>query len=176
MERVIYITDIELELPGILRRLWAGAAGEEETSGVRQTEGVSAGVRPTGIYAVVDGNVVGRFAPALKAAGIEWMPFEAREERKSLEGLQVIVGWLLEREADRGALLLGIGGGVVTDITAFAASVYKRGIKYALVPTTWNKICAGAYDASGPGRCFNRRQDRSELPRVQECDRDVRLS
>ena len=136
MERVIYITDIELELPGILRRLWAGAAGEEETSGVRQTEGVSAGVRPTGLYAVVDGNVAGRFAPVLEAAGIEWMPFVAREERKSLEGLQEIVGWLLEREADRGALLLGIGGGVTTDITAFAASVYKRGIKYALVPTT----------------------------------------
>ena len=126
MERVIYITDIELELPGILRRLWAGAAGEEE----------AAGVRPTGIYAVVDGNVAGRFAPVLEAAGIEWMPFVAQEERKSLEGLQEIVGWLLEREADRGALLLGIGGGVTTDITAFAASVYKRGIKYALVPTT----------------------------------------
>ena len=136
MERVIYITDIELELPGILRRLWAGAAGAEETAGVRQTGGVSADVRPTGIYAVVDGNVAGRFAPVLEAAGIEWMPFVAREERKSLEGLQEIVGWLLEREADRGTLLLGIGGGVTTDITAFAASVYKRGIKYALVPTT----------------------------------------
>lgn len=136
MERVIYITDIELELPGILRRLWAGAAGAEGTSGVRQTGGVSADVRPTSIYAVVDDNVAGRFAPVLGAAGIEWMPFVAQEERKSLEGLQVIVGWLLEREADRGALLLGIGGGVVTDITAFAASVYKRGIKYALVPTT----------------------------------------
>ena len=136
MERVIYITDIELELPGILRRLWAGAAGAEETAGVRQTGGVSADVRPTGIYAVVDGNVAGRFAPVLEAAGIEWMPFVALEERKSLEGLQEIVGWLLEHEADRGTLLLGIGGGVTTDITAFAASVYKRGIKYALVPTT----------------------------------------
>ena len=136
MERVIYITDIELELPGILRRLWAGVAGAEETAGVRQTGGVSADVRPTGIYAVVDGNVAGRFAPVLEAAGIEWMPFVAREERKSLEGLQEIVGWLLEREADRGALLLGIGGGVTTDITAFAASVYKRGIRYSLVPTT----------------------------------------
>ena len=136
MERVVYITDIELELSGILRRLWTGAAGEEETSGVRQMGGVSAGVRPTGLYAVVDGNVAGRFAPVLEATGIEWMPFVAQEERKSLEGLQEIVGWLLEREADRGALLLGIGGGVTTDITAFAASVYKRGIKYALVPTT----------------------------------------
>ena len=88
------------------------------------------------VFAVVDGNVAERLAPVLKAAGIEWMPFVAREERKSIDGLQEIVGWLLEREADRGALLLGIGGGVTTDITAFTASVYKRGIRYALVPTT----------------------------------------
>lgn len=88
------------------------------------------------VFAVVDGNVAERLAPVLKAAGIEWMPFEAREERKSLDGLQEIVGWLLEREADRSALLLGIGGGITTDITAFTASVYKRGIRYALVPTT----------------------------------------
>ena len=112
----MYIEDILRELPQIVSRITGG--------------------RPTGIYAVVDGNVAGRFAPVLEAAGIEWMPFVAREERKSLGGLQEIVGWLLEREADRGALLLGIGGGVTTDITAFTASVYKRGIRYALVPTT----------------------------------------
>ena len=83
MERVIYITDIELELPGILRRLWAGAAGAEETAGVRQTGGVSADVRPTGIYAVVDGNVAGRFAPVLEAAGIEWMPISRHSRLRS---------------------------------------------------------------------------------------------
>ena len=115
---------------------------EQWLSGVVQDTGLgipgaAGGNRKTGsVFAVVDGNVAERFAPVLKAAGIEWMPFVAREERKSLEGLQEIVGWLLEREADRGALLLGIGGGVTTDITAFTASVYKRGIRYALVPTT----------------------------------------
>ena len=115
---------------------------EQWLSGVVQDTGLgipgaAGGNRKAGsVFAVVDGNVAERFAPVLKAAGIEWMPFEAREERKSINGLQEIVGWLLEREADRGALLLGIGGGVTTDITAFTASVYKRGIRYALVPTT----------------------------------------
>ena len=94
------------------------------------------GIRGRRVFAVVDANVAERLAPALKAAGIEWMPFQACEERKSLEGMQEIVGWLLEHEADRSALLLGIGGGVTTDITGFTASVYKRGISYALVPTT----------------------------------------
>ena len=115
---------------------------EQWLSGVVQDTGLgipgaAGGNRKAGsVFAVVDGNVAERLAPVLKAAGIEWMPFVAREERKSLDGLQEIVGWLLEREADRGALLLGIGGGVTTDITAFTASVYKRGIRYALVPTT----------------------------------------
>ena len=115
---------------------------EQWLSGVVQDTGLgipdaAGGNRKTGsVFAVVDGNVAERLAPVLKAVGIEWMPFVAREERKSLDGLQEIVGWLLEREADRGALLLGIGGGVTTDITAFTASVYKRGIRYALVPTT----------------------------------------
>ena len=115
---------------------------EQWLSGVVQDTGLgipgaAGGNRKTGsVFAVVDGNVAERFAPVLKAAGIEWMPFEAREERKSLEGMQEIVGWLLEHEADRSALLLGIGGGVTTDITGFTASVYKRGISYALVPTT----------------------------------------
>ena len=115
---------------------------EQWLSGVVQDTGLgipgaAGGNRKAGsVFAVVDGNVAERLAPVLKAAGIEWMPFVAREERKSLDGLQEIVGWLLECEADRGALLLGIGGGVTTDITAFTASVYKRGIRYALVPTT----------------------------------------
>ena len=115
---------------------------EQWLSGVVQDTGLgipgaAGGNRKAGsVFAVVDCNVAERFAPVLKAAGIEWMPFEAREERKSLDGLQEIVGWLLGCEADRGALLLGIGGGVTTDITAFTASVYKRGIRYALVPTT----------------------------------------
>lgn len=87
-------------------------------------------------FAVVDCAVAERFAPVLDEFGVEWMAFRASEERKSFEGLQEIAGWLLEHEADRGALLLGIGGGVTTDLTGFAASVYKRGIRYALVPTT----------------------------------------
>lgn len=43
---------------------------------------------------------------------------------------------LLENNADRNALLLGIGGGITTDIAGFAASIYKRGIRFAFVPTT----------------------------------------
>ena len=115
MEKVWYIEDVGRELPGMLPQI---------------TEG------PTGVFAVVDANVAERFAPQLEESGVVWMPFDASEGHKSLESMQAIIAWLLEHEADRGALLLGIGGGVTTDITAFSASVYKRGIRYALVPTT----------------------------------------
>lgn len=96
--------------------------------------GLLAGERE--VLAVVDRNVAPYFAGSLKVLGVRTMLFEATEERKSLVGLQEIVAWLLEQEADREALLLGIGGGITTDITGLAASVYKRGIRYALVPTT----------------------------------------
>lgn len=58
------------------------------------------------------------------------------EEVKSLSTVESIICWLLEQEAGRDAFLVGVGGGVVTDITGFAASIYKRGIRYGLVPTT----------------------------------------
>jgi 3-dehydroquinate synthase len=62
--------------------------------------------------------------------------FPRGERRKSLAQLQRLLNWLWEHEADRDSLLLGIGGGVVTDITGFAASCYLRGIAYISIPTT----------------------------------------
>jgi 3-dehydroquinate synthetase len=47
-----------------------------------------------------------------------------------------ICGWLLENGADRDALVLAIGGGITTDMVGFAASIYKRGVRFAYVPTT----------------------------------------
>ena len=61
---------------------------------------------------------------------------DATEENKSLEMVARIAGWLIENDFTKDSLLVGIGGGIVTDLTAFIASVYKRGTRYALVPTT----------------------------------------
>lgn len=55
------------------------------------------------------------------------LPIEATEERKTLATVREIEHWLLEKGADREAFVLGVGGGITTDITGFAASVYKRG-------------------------------------------------
>ena len=64
------------------------------------------------------------------------MALETSEEGKTLETVQALERWLLKEDASRGALLLAVGGGITTDLVGFAAAIYKRGIRYANVPTT----------------------------------------
>lgn len=58
------------------------------------------------------------------------------EEAKTIESVLSIVKAALDYNAQRSAVFIGIGGGVVTDMTAFAASIFKRGASCELVPTT----------------------------------------
>jgi 3-dehydroquinate synthase len=62
--------------------------------------------------------------------------FEASEQSKNLESLQQIYHFLKEKEVTRNDLIVGIGGGITTDIVSFAASTYKRGCRLILIPTT----------------------------------------
>ena len=64
------------------------------------------------------------------------MSLETSEELKTMDSVLALERWLLEADASRGALLLAIGGGITTDLVGFAASLYKRGIRYANLPTT----------------------------------------
>ena len=58
------------------------------------------------------------------------------EQYKNLQTVQRIWKVLMKHHADRNALLINLGGGVITDMGGFAASTYKRGIKFINVPTT----------------------------------------
>ncbi len=58
------------------------------------------------------------------------------EKHKTLQTVQRIWKTLMRHYADRNALLVNLGGGVITDLGGFAASTYKRGIKFINVPTT----------------------------------------
>lgn len=87
------------------------------------------------IFIIHDRNVGGIVERLdIEAKGI--FPIEATEERKTLSTLLEIEKWLLEEGADREAFVLGVGGGITTDIAGFAASVYKRGVRFGFVPTT----------------------------------------
>jgi 3-dehydroquinate synthetase len=62
---------------------------------------------------------------------------DVSEENKSMSTVLEICKWLMDNDAGRNAVLLAIGGGITTDMAGFAASIYKRGIRFAYVPTTF---------------------------------------
>ena len=60
----------------------------------------------------------------------------AGEESKSITSLQKIYGFLLQNQITRNDLVIALGGGVVGDLTGFAASTVLRGVPFAQVPTS----------------------------------------
>ena len=94
------------------------------------------------VFVMMDSNVAMKCPAAyelsqmLNRRGVPGMLVEATEETKCMETVMEMCGWLLENGADRDALVLAIGGGITTDMAGFAASLYKRGVRFAYVPTT----------------------------------------
>ncbi|MCD7725941.1 MAG: 3-dehydroquinate synthase [Clostridiales bacterium] len=62
--------------------------------------------------------------------------FPAGESHKTLSTVQDIYQRLIEEKFDRKDLLLALGGGVVGDVTGFAAATYLRGVDFVQIPTT----------------------------------------
>lgn len=58
------------------------------------------------------------------------------EEHKTWQTLNLIFDALLANECDRNTVLFALGGGVVGDMTGFAAACYMRGVPFVQVPTT----------------------------------------
>ncbi len=75
---------------------------------------------------------------SLRQAGKEprWHILPPGEGAKSWQGLAATVDWLLAEEVERGDHVLALGGGVVGDLTGFAASILKRGCQFIQLPTT----------------------------------------
>ena len=61
---------------------------------------------------------------------------DGTEKNKTQNTIDSIVSQMLEMDIDKSYMLVGVGGGVVTDMAGYVASIYKRGIKLGLVPTT----------------------------------------
>ncbi|MBQ9962041.1 MAG: 3-dehydroquinate synthase, partial [Alistipes sp.] len=58
------------------------------------------------------------------------------EQAKNLTTLEKVYTQLMDMGADRSTFLLGIGGGIVTDITGFVGATYMRGVDFGFIPTT----------------------------------------
>jgi len=102
------------------------------------------------IFAVIDRNAYQHHTEILKSltdtATVHLFP--AGEEHKSYDNAVRLMRWLLENRADRNSLLVGAGGGVVTDITGFVAATFMRGIPFVAVATT----LVGQVDAAIGGK------------------------
>jgi 3-dehydroquinate synthase len=91
---------------------------------------------------VMDQTVAGlhgaRLLSALGAAGVAASPIVVPpgEETKSFAGLADLTDRLLALELERGDMIVAFGGGVVGDLTGFAAAIYKRGVDFVQIPTT----------------------------------------
>ena len=91
---------------------------------------------------VTDANVgeihLARFLDVLGQAGLDARPIvmPPGEGSKSFAGLERLTSQLLDMEISRGGLIVALGGGVIGDLTGFAAGVLKRGVAFAQVPTT----------------------------------------
>src|ERR1700688_3521085 len=77
-----------------------------------------------------------RLRTSLARAGIEahMVVIPPGEGSKSFEGLADLCDRLLALQLDRGDVITALGGGVVGDLTGFAAAIYKRGVDFVQIP------------------------------------------
>lgn len=89
------------------------------------------------LYLVYDANV--RETADKIGAMIELKGAKAigtSEAAKNMDTVMSICDFLLEKGASRKAFVLTLGGGITSDMAGFAASIYKRGVRFANLPTT----------------------------------------
>jgi 3-dehydroquinate synthase len=88
------------------------------------------------------------FADFIGEIPYHMLTLEAGESSKSIASVQLVWDFLLEHHATRQALLINLGGGMVTDLGGFAAATYMRGIRCVNIPTS----LLAMVDASSGGK------------------------
>lgn len=86
------------------------------------------------VFVITDENVLAKHKSKLK--GFETILLPAGEQFKTQATVDKALIKLIEAGANRKSLIVGIGGGVVTDMTGYIASVYMRGVAFGFVPTS----------------------------------------
>lgn len=89
---------------------------------------------PKATVIITDENVFNAHTKRFK--GWNTIILKPGEEFKVQATVDTMIEKLIEMEADRRTTLVGIGGGVITDITGYVASVYMRGLRFGFVPTS----------------------------------------
>jgi 3-dehydroquinate synthase len=136
---------------------------------------------PRRIPVVTDETVARLHYPAvtasLIAAGLSPAPIilPPGEKTKSFHYLERLIDALLAENIERGSLIVALGGGVIGDLTGFAAGVLKRGVDFAQLPTT---LLAQVDSSVGGKTAINTREGKNLVglfhqPRVVIADTGV---
>ncbi|MEO7524433.1 MAG: 3-dehydroquinate synthase [Ferruginibacter sp.] len=83
---------------------------------------------------ITDENVYGYYKQ--KMNGYRVIRIKPGEKTKNQKSVDSIIDKLLELEVDKQTFIVGVGGGVISDIAGYVASIFKRGVRLGLVPTT----------------------------------------
>jgi 3-dehydroquinate synthase len=86
--------------------------------------------------------------PLLEGFNFQVIECPAGEQSKSFEQVAYVVNKLVDLNADRQTLLINLGGGMISDLGGFVASIFKRGISFINIPTS----LLGMVDASIGGK------------------------
>lgn len=107
---------------------------------------------------IVDSNL--EFYNFEKLLNTDVLYIDISESTKNLVSVEIVWNALFEHNLNRMSNLLIIGGGVLLDVCAFAASTYKRGISFCLVPTT---LLAMVDAAHGGKNGFNNNYGKNQI-------------
>tara|TARA_B100000787_G_scaffold72545_1_gene53388 strand:+ start:254 stop:1357 length:1104 start_codon:yes stop_codon:yes gene_type:complete len=89
---------------------------------------------------IIDNNVpkkqINKVLHSLSSRKVITHSFVAHEKNKNQKSVDKILSILLNKNFNRNDCLIAIGGGITGDVSGFAASIFKRGIKFVNIPTT----------------------------------------
>lgn len=92
------------------------------------------------VFVVTERRVAALHLAALRAGlgdiSVEALELEPGEATKGWAGLGHVVEWLLDARAERGDVVVALGGGVIGDLAGFAAAILRRGVRFVQVPTS----------------------------------------
>ncbi len=89
---------------------------------------------------IIDHNInkkaINKILKSIKKKNIEISFFKSNEKNKNQKSVNKILDILLKKNFNRNDCLISVGGGITGDVCGFAASIFKRGLKFINIPTT----------------------------------------
>ena len=111
-----------------------GSSGQSQILVGESLKNIARYLPGTKTIVITDSNVLKHHRSSIPPAHV--IELGSGEKMKSLETVRNIYSRLVEMETDRSSFILGIGGGVVCDISGFVASTYMRGLRFGFAATT----------------------------------------